>query len=102
MEWYHYLAAFWAGAFAANFVPHFVHGSSGNKFPSPFSNPRGIGLSSPPVNVLWAIFNLVVAYLLFIYSKADSAHPLSMLVFLSGIMTLSLYASQRFTKKHKE
>ena len=36
IKWYHYLAAFFAGFFLANAVPHFVHGVSGDPFPSPF------------------------------------------------------------------
>ncbi len=64
MAWYVYVAYFFGGAFLGNFVPHFVSGVSGRKFPSPFSKPPGKGLSSPLVNVLWAFFNLVIAYLL--------------------------------------
>ncbi len=47
MSWYHYLACFFAGAFLANAVPHFVQGISGERFPSPFATPPGKGLSSP-------------------------------------------------------
>jgi hypothetical protein len=97
-----YIAAFWAGAFLANFIPHFVHGASGNKFPTPFSNPGGIGLSSPTVNVIWALFNLLVAYFMFTVSGMDTAHPLSLLACFAGISVLSIYTSIRFTKKHKE
>jgi len=52
MQWCHYLAALLSGMFLANFVPHFVKGVCGDKFPTPFANPRGIGLSSPTVNVI--------------------------------------------------
>jgi len=55
---------FFAGAFLANTIPHFVHGISGDSFPSPFANPPGRGLSSPLVNVLWGLGNLVVGYVL--------------------------------------
>ena len=102
MEWYHYLAALFSGAFAANFVPHFVHGSSGNRFPTPFSKPRGVGLSSPTVNVLWALFNLLAACLLYIAAPLDRAHPLLLLAFFIGISLLSLGSSIRFQSKHKE
>ncbi len=64
MAWYVYLAYFFGGAFLGNFVPHFVSGVMGRKFPSPFAKPPGRGLSSPLVNVLWGAFNLGVAYLL--------------------------------------
>src|SRR5258708_23005277 len=64
MRWYHYLAYFFGGAFLANTLPHLVNGVSGNAFQSPFSSPPGVGLSSALVNVLWALFELAVAYLL--------------------------------------
>jgi hypothetical protein len=64
MDWYIYVAYFFGGAFLGNFVPHFVNGVSGQKFPSPFSKPPGKGLSSPLVNVLWGLLNLVFAYFL--------------------------------------
>ncbi len=64
MAWYVYLSYFFGGAFLGNFIPHFVSGVCGRKFPSPFAKPPGRGLSSPLVNVLWGAFNLGIAYLL--------------------------------------
>ncbi len=64
MRWYHYVAYFFGGAFLANTIPHLVAGISGSPFQSPFASPPGEGLSSAMVNVLWGLFNLVVAYLL--------------------------------------
>jgi hypothetical protein len=64
MKWYHYIAYFFGGAFLVNFVPHFTNGVSGRSFPSPFSTPPGQGLSPAWVNVLWGLFNLLIAYLL--------------------------------------
>ncbi len=63
-RWYHYIAWFFGGAFLANTIPHLVQGISGNPFQSPFASPHGEGLSSSTVNVLWGMFNLVVAYVL--------------------------------------
>jgi hypothetical protein len=63
-RWYHYIAYFFGGAFLANTVPHLVNGMSGSPFQSPFASPPGQGLSSSTVNVLWGMFNLVVAYVL--------------------------------------
>jgi hypothetical protein len=64
MRWYHYVALFFAGAFLANTVPHFVQGISGRSFPTPFASPPGQGESSPLVNVLWGSFNVIVGYVL--------------------------------------
>lgn len=102
MEWYQYLAAFFAGAFFANAVPHFVHGISGNQFPTPFSKPRGVGLSSSTTNVVWALFNLAIGYLLFTVSKLDNAHPLSLIIFFAGISAMGIFSSIRFKSKLKE
>ena|ERR1700722_5857572 len=65
MRWYHYIAWFFGGAAFANVVPHFTNGISGRMFPTPFAHPPGpVGVSPPVVNVLWALFNLLVGYLL--------------------------------------
>ncbi len=102
IQWYHYVAAFFAGAFLANTVPHFVHGISGNKFPSPFSNPPGKGLSSPLVNTLWACFNLLIGYILLRASEVSPDNKFLLLVFFMGILAMSIPLSIHFSKKHKE
>jgi hypothetical protein len=102
MEWYQYLAVFFAGAFWANAVPHFVHGISGNRFPTPFSKPRGVGLSSSTTNVVWALLNMVIGYLLSRSGKTDSDHPGSLLVCFIGIAVMGILLSIRFKSKHKE
>ena len=69
MKWHHYLMLFFGGAFLANSVPHFVSGVTGLPFPTPFADPPGRGLSTPVINVVWALFNLIVAYLLLGYGR---------------------------------
>jgi hypothetical protein len=64
MIWQHYLSWFFGGAFLANAIPHFVSGTMGRAFQSPFAKPRGEGLSSSTVNVLWGFLNLVAGYVL--------------------------------------
>ena len=64
MQWHHFVANFFGGAFLANAIPHFVSGTMGRPFQSPFAKPRGQGLSSSTVNVLWGFFNAAIAYLL--------------------------------------
>ncbi|MGN6647567.1 MAG: hypothetical protein ACTHJT_13685 [Cytophaga sp.] len=99
LKWYHYIAAFFAGLFLANFVPHFVNGISGDPFPSPFSNPPGKGLSSPLINVLWALFNLLVGYLLFRVSKISHRTKLALFVFFIGVALMSVNLSIHFAEK---
>ncbi|MDR2836361.1 MAG: hypothetical protein LBV69_09275 [Bacteroidales bacterium] len=101
MKWYNYLAAFFAGAFLTNAIPHFVNGISGNAFPTPFATPHGVGLSSPLVNVLWALFNLLIGYLLLRASKTNSKNWWSLLIFFLGIALISIYLSIIFVNKMK-
>lgn len=102
MEWYHYLAAFFAGAFLANAIPHYIHGVSGDKFPSPFSKPPGIGLSSAVVNVLWALLNIVVGCLLFRVSKLHHGNIYLRATAFIGFALMSLMLGNNFQKKQKE
>lgn len=102
MEWYHYIAAFFSGAFLANTVPHLVKGISGDKFPSPFAKPPGKGLSSPVVNVVWGLFNLLIGYLLFRVSKMNQDNLLSLVAFFAGIAVMSIQLGSHFRHKDKE
>ncbi|MDP4238947.1 MAG: hypothetical protein Q8904_05680 [Bacteroidota bacterium] len=95
------MEGFLAGVFLTNGVPHFVNGVSGNPFPSPFSNPPGQGLSSPLVNVLWAIFNLLAGYLLFRASRINSKRKLGLFLFFVGILLISIFSSIVFVDKAK-
>ena len=102
MNWYEYLACFFAGAFLTNVVPHFVYGISGDRFPTPFAHPPGKGLSSPTVNVVWALFNLLVGYILFRAGKVLSGNDSALVVFFAGIVAISIPLSVRFSKKQSE
>lgn len=94
--------SFFSGVFFANMIPHFVHGISGNKFPTPFAKPPGKGLSSPTINVLWALFNLLIGYVLFRASKMNGGNTLSIVIFFLGISAISIMSSIGFRKKDKE
>ncbi len=100
MSWSSDLACFFAGLFLANVVPHFVHGISGDRFPTPFARPPGKGLSSPTVNVLWALFNLAVGYLLFRVGKVSTGNNTALLIFFAGIAAISIMSSVHFAQKH--
>ena len=102
MEWYNYIACFFAGAFLANVVPHFVAGIQGNKFPTPFAKPPGKGLSSPIVNVLWALVNIIIFYFLLKPSYVLTGACTPLVVFFIGFAALSLMTSVNFAKKDKE
>jgi hypothetical protein len=98
MSWYNYVFCFFAGMFLANVVPHFVHGISGDPFPTPFAHPPGKGLSSPTTNVVWALVNLIVGYVLLRIGKVSSGSNLALAVFFVGIAALSTWLSVLFAK----
>ena len=98
MSWYDYIACFFAGMFIANLVPHFVHGISGDPFPTPFAHPPGKGLSSPTVNVVWGLFNLLAGYILFRVGKVSSDDS-ALVVFFVGVAAISIMMSVQFAKK---
>lgn len=100
MPWYDYVAPFFAGMFLANAVPHFVHGISGDPFPTPFAKPPGRGLSSPTVNVVWALANLVLGYVLLRVGHVSGTNLASLVVFFAGIAAISIPMSISFQKKH--
>lgn len=66
MHWYVYVGYFFGGAFFANALPHLIAGVSGQPLQSPFASPPFRGLSSPTVNVAWALANLFFAHLLLV------------------------------------
>jgi hypothetical protein len=102
MSWYNYVACFFAGAFLANFVPHFVHGISGDRFPTPFAHPPGKGLSPPPVNVAWAFVNLLVGCLLYRVGQVSHESYVTFGLFLLGAFAFSTMMSFRFAHKMRE
>jgi hypothetical protein len=95
--WNHYLAYFFGGVFLTNAIPHFVSGVMGRPFQSPFATPRGEGLSSSTVNVIWGFANLVVAYFLichvgdFDLNSLGDAAALGLGMLLFSIVTARLF-----------
>jgi hypothetical protein len=100
MTWPHSIACFFAGMFLTNVVPHFIHGISGDRFPTPFAKPPGKGLSSPTVNVLWALFNLVIGWFLFRMGRISVDNHLSLILFFAGIALMAIMGSVSFSSKH--
>lgn len=99
MEWLPLVSYFFGAVFIANAVPHFVAGTMGHAFQSPFAKPPGVGRSSSTVNALWGCFNLAVAYaLLFKVGHFDvRALPHALALFVGGAVKATLGA-HRFGK----
>ena len=101
MAWLHLVSYFFGGALLANAVPHFVSGVRGEPFQSPFAKPRGQGLSSSTVNVLWGFLNLVVGYVLVCRVGDFDLRSTSDAVALGlGVLALSLPMARYFGRFH--
>ena len=101
MNYLHLLSYFFAGVFAANAIPHFVSGTMGRPFQSPFAKPPGEGLSSSTVNVVWGFLNALIAYLLL--AHVGAFHPRAtthILAFGLGALLISLFAARHFGQFH--
>jgi hypothetical protein len=97
MNGLHDMAYLFGGAFASNAVPHFVAGVMGEPFQSPFAKPRGQGLSSSTVNVVWGFANFVVAYLLIARVGSFDPHAADQIIaFGLGVLLMGLMAARLF------
>jgi len=93
------LWSFLAGALLFNAVPHFVNGISGDAFPTPFANPPGRGLSSPEINVAWALANLALGYFLARVSVQKYRTLTNVALFIVGAVLISFMLSMAFSEK---
>jgi hypothetical protein len=97
MEWSHYVAYFFGGAFLTNAIPHFVSGVMGRPFQSPFAKPPGEGFSSSTVNVLWGFLNLAVAYVLLGRVGSFDLHATDhVVVFGLGVLLMGVVTARMF------
>lgn len=90
------IAAFFAGAFLCNGIPHLVCGLQGSPFPTPFARPRGIGDSPPLVNFLWGLFNLLLGLALLAAFPLSIGLNLPFVACLLGALALGTYLSRHF------
>lgn len=101
MNWLWLVSYFFGGVFAANAIPHFVAGIMGRAFQTPFAKPSGKGLSSSTVNILWAFFNAVIAYLLI--AHVGEFHPRTWSHILPlglGVLLISTFSARHFGQFH--
>jgi hypothetical protein len=99
MPWHHVAAYFLGGMFLANFFPHFIAGMSGVRFYTPFATPPFRGLSSPVVNILYALFNLAMAYaLLVVVGSLELGHVPHVAISAAGFALWSVQIARAVTK----
>ncbi len=101
LSWIDAISFFFGGVFFANAVPHFVAGSMGRPFQTPFATPSGEGLSSSTVNVIWGFFNAVVGYLLIFHVGEFDLHSIPDVSTAGlGALLITLFAARHFGKFH--
>jgi hypothetical protein len=101
MNWLNLVSYFCGGLFVCNAIPHTCAGLMGQSFQSPFATPRGEGLSSSTVNVLWGFFNLVVAYVLICRVGDFDLHSSADVVALGlGFLLIGVFVARHFGRFH--
>jgi hypothetical protein len=101
MNWLWLTSYFFGGAFVANAIPHFVSGTLGRPFQSPFAKPPGEGLSSATVNVIWGFFNAMVGYLLLAHVGSFHWRAANHVVaFGLGALLISIFSARHFGQFH--
>jgi hypothetical protein len=93
-----WVAWFFAGAFLCNSLPHLAAGLQGRPFPSPIARPRGVGLSSPLVNVLWGMFNVVVGLVLLSLQPVSIGLNAPFIIVIAGALAIGVYLALHFGK----
>ncbi len=93
------IASFFAGAFLCNALPHLAAGLRGEKFPTPFAKPRGIGDSPARVNFLWGSFNLAIGVVLLHVAPLAFALDFGLFAFIAGWLLLGAYLATHFGKR---
>ena len=82
-----FVLAFMIGACIANGIPHYTKGVTGQYHMTVFSK-----LSSPIVNVLWGLFNWLLAFILYLVfnSLIDNFTNLHIIIAIAGGIFISL------------
>lgn len=99
MHWTFLLSYLFGGACLTNAVPHLVSGLTGHSFPSLFSKPVGVGLSSAIVNFLWGWANLLIGYVLVVrVGDFDLRSTVDVSTAALGSLVIGLMLASHFAK----
>lgn len=102
MNWLWLISYFFGGACLTNSIPHLVSGLTGRSFPSLFSKPVGIGLSSSTVNFLWGWSNVILGYFLIIWvGTFDLRSAPDVLSSSTGSFFIGVLLSRHFGKLYR-
>jgi hypothetical protein len=93
-----HIEQFLAGMFLCNSIPHLAAGLQGQRFPTPFAKPRGVGESPPLANVFWGLFNLVAGLALLSAAPLSIGMNTGFASALAGAGVLGAYVAQHFGK----
>ena len=97
MNWIDDIAYFFGGAFLTNALPHFIAGTMGRAFQSPFAKPPGEGLSSSSINVVWGALYFAIAYGLLVWIGAFDLRAWDNIgAFSLGGLLIGLILASRF------
>jgi hypothetical protein len=101
MTWLTYVSYFFGGIFLGNAIPHFVSGTMGRAFQSPFAHPPGKGLSSALVNIGCGAFNIVVGYVFVLrVGTFDLRDTWDALAFGAGFILIGTLSARLFGPLH--
>lgn len=93
-----YLLMFVAGALLCNSLPHLISGLRGERFFTPWSLPRGSGMSSAFENFLWGAGNLLIAVFL-ITRTATQDVPHGLVAIAAGFLLTGAALSILFGRR---
>jgi len=90
------IANFTAGGLLINTIPHLTAGLRGERFPSPFARPPGVGNSHPMINVGWGMSNLIAGLLLLNFAPVTIGFHPSFLLSVTGATVCGLFLAYYF------
>jgi hypothetical protein len=94
-----YLGLFFAGVLLCNALPHLLKGLQGERFYTPWAQPRGVGLSSALENMLWGSANLLVSVFLIdrIFPKNI---PHGLMILAAGFIAMGIMLALIFGRRN--
>jgi len=101
-NWYNYISSLGAGVLFTNGFMHFIHGILGlDDFSAPLSKLLGHGLPTDISNIIWGSFNFIIAFNLIKRCKKSLSKKLVVLLFIIGIVVMSIFLRFEFSKYYR-